>query len=151
MKYQFIAEYQHEYPITAMCRVLEVAVSGYYAWRKRTPSQHSREDAQLAEKVKMAFQANRRVYGSPRVHAELHAQGIYCGKPPSGSFDARARVICPTPTPSNHYHGIREKGAQVAPNLLQRDFHAEAPDQKWVADTTSIWTREGWLFHGRCA
>ena len=44
-----------------------------------------------------------------------------------------------------------EKGAQVAPNLLQRDFYAEAPNQKWVADTTYIWTREGWLFHGRCA
>lgn len=71
MKYQFIAEYQHEYPITLMCRVLEVSVSGDSAWRKRAPSEHSREDTQLAEKVKTAFQANRCVYGSPRVHAEL--------------------------------------------------------------------------------
>ena len=80
MKYQFIAEYQHEYPITAMCRVLEVSVSGYYAWCKRAPSQHKREDAHLAEQVKMAFQANRCVYGSPRVHAELRAQGIHCAR-----------------------------------------------------------------------
>ena len=65
--YQFMAESQQESPITTMCRVLEVSVSGYYAWRKRAPSQHRREDAQLAEKVKMAFQANRCVYGSPRV------------------------------------------------------------------------------------
>ncbi|MFL5702652.1 MAG: IS3 family transposase, partial [Ktedonobacteraceae bacterium] len=71
MKYQFIAEHRHECAITTMCRVLEVSMSGYYAWSKRPPSQHSREDAQLAEKVKMAFQANRRVYGSPRIHAEL--------------------------------------------------------------------------------
>jgi len=56
-----------------MCRVLEVSISGYYAWCKRTPSQHSREDAQLAKKVKTAFEANRCVYGSPRVHAELRA------------------------------------------------------------------------------
>lgn len=145
MKYQFIAEYQHEYPITGMCRVLEVSVGGYYAWRKRTPSQHSREDAQLAEKVKLAFQANRRVYGSPRVHAELHAQGIHCARKrvarlmrEQGLFAQRPRHRTIT-TQS-------EKGAQVAPNLLQRDFHAESPNQKWVADTTYIWTREGWLF-----
>ncbi len=80
MKYHLIAEYQQEYPITTMCRVLEVSVSGYYAWRKRAPSQHHREDAQRASKVKMAFQANRCVYGSSRVHAELHAQGIHCAR-----------------------------------------------------------------------
>jgi hypothetical protein len=75
MKYQFMAEQRHEYPMTIMCRVLEVSVSGYYSWCQRPPSQHSREDARLAEQVKMAFQANRRVDGSPRVHAELQAQG----------------------------------------------------------------------------
>ena len=80
MKYKFIVEYQQEYPIKTMCRVLEVSVSGYYAWCKRAPSQHRREDTQLAEKVKMAFQANRRVYGSPRIHAELQAQGIPCAQ-----------------------------------------------------------------------
>ena len=80
MKYQFIAEHRHEHAITTMCRVLEVSLSGYYAWSKRPPSQHSREDAQLAEQVKTAFQANRRVYGSPRIHAELHAQDIHCAQ-----------------------------------------------------------------------
>jgi transposase InsO family protein len=80
MKYQFIAESQQEYPITTMCHVLEVSVSGYYAWCKRAPSLHSREDAHLAEKVKTAFQDNRCVYGSPRVHAELHAQGLHCAR-----------------------------------------------------------------------
>ena len=80
MKYQFIAEYRQEYPITTMCRVLEVSVSGTYAWCQRTPDRHSREDAQLAEKVKMAFEDNRCVYGSPRVHAELCAQGLHCSR-----------------------------------------------------------------------
>ncbi len=145
MKYQFIAHYQHEYPITTMCRVLDVSVSGYYAWRKRAPSEHSREDAQLVEQVKTAFQANRRVYGSPRVHAELRAQGIHCARKrvarlmrEQGLFAQRPRHRTIT-TKS-------EQGAQVAPNLLQRDFRADAPNQKWVADTTYIWTREGWLF-----
>ena len=80
VKFQFIAEHQQEYPVAAMCRVLEVSVSGYYAWRKREPSLHSREDAELANKIKGAFQSNRCVYGSPRIHAELHAQGIHCAR-----------------------------------------------------------------------
>ena len=120
MKYQFMAEHRHEYPITILCRVLEVSVSGYYAWCQRPPSQHSREDAQLAEKVKMAFQANRRVYGSPRIHAELQAQRIHCARKrvarlmrEQGLFAQRPRHRTST-TKS-------EPGAQVAPNLLQRD------------------------------
>ncbi len=131
--------------MTTMCRVLEVSVSGYYAWRKRAPSLHSREDAQLAEKVKAAFQDNRRVYGSPRVHAELRAQGIPCARKrvarlmrEQGLTASRPRH-CTMTTKS-------ELDAQVAPHLLHRDFSADEPNTKWVADTTSLWTAEGWLF-----
>lgn len=145
MKYQFIAEYQHEYPITVMCRVLEVSVSGYYAWRKRAPSEHSREDAQLAEKVKTAFQANRGVYGSPRVHAELHAQGIHCARKRVARLMREQELFAKRPR-HRTITTKSEPGAQVAPNLLQRDFSADQPDRKWVADTTYIWTTEGWLF-----
>jgi putative transposase len=67
MKYPFMAEHCRHYPVTVMCCVLEVSVSGYYAWRKREPSQHSREDAVLAAKVELAFETNRCVYGSPRI------------------------------------------------------------------------------------
>jgi transposase InsO family protein len=145
MKYQFIAEYRQEYPITTMCRVLSVSVSGYYAWCKRAPSQHSREDAVLAEQVKRAFENNRRVYGSPRVHAELRAQGLHCARKrvarlmrEQGLFAKRPRHRTIT-TQS-------EPDAQVAPNLLQRDFSADEPNRKWVADTTYLWTAEGWLY-----
>ena len=75
-----MAEHHQEYPVATMCRVLEVSVSGYYAWHKRDPSLHSREDAELANKLKGAFQSNRCVYGSPPIHAELHAQGIPCAR-----------------------------------------------------------------------
>lgn len=140
-----MAEHRNEYPITTMCRVLSVCVSGYYAWCKRAPSRHSREDADLAEKVKMAFQANRRVYGSPRVHAELRAQGIACARKRVARLMREQGLFAQRPchrTTTTH----SDKNAQAAPNLLQRDFHAEAPNQKWVSDTTYIWTREGWLF-----
>src|SRR5438876_10384026 len=80
MKYHFIAEYQQEYAITTMCRAVEVSTGRYYAWRKRVSSLQSREDALLAEKVKVAFQDNRCVYGSPCLHAELRAQGFHCAR-----------------------------------------------------------------------
>jgi putative transposase len=145
MKYQFIAQHRHEYAIPLMCRVLEVSVSGYYAWMKRPVSQHSREDAHLAQQVKTIFQANRCVYGSPRVHAELQAQGIKCARKRVARLmrEQRLFVQCPrhrTITTKS------EPGAQVAPNLLQRNFSADRPKTKWVADTTSIWTAEGWLY-----
>jgi putative transposase len=145
MSYQFIAQHRHEYPIPLMCRVLEVSVSGDSAWCKRPASQHSREDAHLAEQVKTAFQDKRGVYGSPRVHAELQAQGISCGGKRVARLmreqGLRARKAAHR-TITTH----SDPQAQVAPKVLARDFHAQKPDTKWVADTTSIWTAEGWLY-----
>jgi transposase InsO family protein len=145
MRYQFIAEHRHEYSITLMCEVLEVSVSGYYAWLKRSSSQHSREDAELAYQVKTVFQANRCVYGSPRVHGELRDQGIRCARKrvarlmrEQARFAKRPRHRTLT-TQSN-------PDAHVAANRLQRDFSADQPNTKWVADTTYIWTTEGWLY-----
>lgn len=145
MRYQFIAEHRYDSPISILCRVLEVSVSGFSAWLKRPPSRHSREDASLTEKVKTVFQTDRGVYGSPRVHAEVQDQGIRCARKrvarlmrEQGLFAKRSRHRS-VPTHS-------EPGAPVAPNLLQRDFTASQPNAKWVADTTDIWTAEGWLY-----
>lgn len=145
MSYQFIAEHRHEYAITLMCRVLEVSVSGYYAWCKRRPSQHSREDARLAEHVKIVFESNRGVYGSPRVHAELYAQGIRCERKRVARL-MRQQGLAARKVAHRTITTQCDPQAQVAPNLLQRDFHAEKPDTKWVADMTYIWTAEGWLY-----
>jgi transposase InsO family protein len=145
MSYPFITEHRQEYAITTMCRVLEVSVSGYYAWCKRTASQHSREDAHLAEQVKTVFQANRGVYGSPRVHAELQAQGIRCGRKRVARL-MREQGLAARKPPHRTITTHSDPEAQVAPNLLQRDFHADKPDTKWVADTTYIWAAEGWLY-----
>jgi transposase InsO family protein len=145
MKYPFIAEHRQEYPITTMCRVLEVSASGYYAWCKRELSQHARSDAQLAEQVKTAFQANRCVYGSPRVHAELQARGIHCARKRVARLMRQQGLFAKRPR-HRTITTQSEPEAQVAPNRLQRDFSADQPNTKWVADTTSIWTAEGWLF-----
>jgi HTH-like domain len=122
-----------------------VSSSGYYAWHNREPSQHNREDAILAAKVEAAFEHNRRVYGSPRIHAELHAEGIACGQKRVVRLMRELGISAQLPkhrTVTTHC----EKGAPVAANLLQRDFHADRPNQKWTTDTTSIWTKVGWLY-----
>jgi len=145
VRYQFIHDHQAEYAITIMCRVLEVSISGYYAWRKRWPSQHSREDAQIAKEIQAAFEANRQVYGSPRIHAELQAHGRHCGRKRIARLMRELQLSALLP----RHHTIttrREKGAEVAENVLQRDFHADEPNHKWVADTRYIWTAEGWLY-----
>ncbi len=85
------------------------------------------------------------MYGSPRVHAELRAQGLYCARKQVARLMREQGLFAHRPQ-HRTITTKSEKGAQVAPNLLQRDFHADSPNQKWVADTTYIWTREGWLF-----
>ena len=128
-----------------MCRVLEVSSSGYYAWCKRLPSQHSRDDAQLAQAIQKAFQSNRQVYGSPRIHAELKDQGKHCARKRVARLMHELGLTARRPS-HRTITTKSEKGVRVAENLLQRDFSADQPNSKWVTDTTYIWTREGWLY-----
>lgn len=145
MKYQFIAEHRHEYPISTMCRVLEVAVSGDSAWLKRPPSRRSQQNTGLGERIVRIYQQNHQVYGSPRIHAVLRAEGHRCGKKRVArlkqelGLSARPRTHRPRTTDSQH-------GQPVAPNLLNREFTAMMPTTKWVAAITAIWTAAGWLY-----
>jgi putative transposase len=109
-----------------MCRVLVVSESGYYAWCKREPSERQRENERLTEQIRQAYEQGRQVYGSPRIHAELRAQGIICGKHRVERLMRQAglravqkrRRVCTT---DSHHSD------PVAPNLLPRDFSAPAP------------------------
>src|SRR5205823_7837306 len=121
--------HSREYPIALMCRALEVSESGYHAWSKREVSKRAQEDQVLAEQIEQIFQANRGVYGSPRIHAELQEQGKRCGRKriarvmqERGISAQRQRVRT---TDSHHSN-------PVAPNLLNRQFSAAAPNTKWV-------------------
>ena len=131
--------------MTVMCSALEISVSGFYAWRKREPSQHSREDAELADKIKTTFQSNRCVYGSPRIHAEMQAQGIHCARKRVARLMQELDLVAKRPR-HRTVTTQSEEGVSVAPNLLHQDFHADQPNQKWTSDTTYIWTQEGWLY-----
>jgi putative transposase len=128
--------------VNRLCQVLEISESGYYAWLKREPSQRKRDDERLGKLIEDAYQNNRQVYGSPRVHAELKEQGVHCGRKRVSRL-MRERGINAKPkrrkmktTDSNHSN-------PVALNRLARDFTADAPNTKWVADITGIPTTEG--------
>lgn len=145
MKFDFIASKEVAFPVAVMCEVLEVSTSGYYASKKRPPPKRVAEDARLAAEVAAAHKGSRGVYGSPRVHRELRAKGVRVGKKrierlmrDKGLRGRRKRRFVHT-TDSRHEHPI-------APNLLERDFHASAPNEAWVGDVTYIPTATGWLF-----
>ena len=145
MKYAFIAAHQHEFPIKRMCEVLCVSESGYYAWRKREPSQRRREDEALGKQIEDAYSKNREVYGSPRIHAELKEQGMHCGRKRVARL-MRERGINAKPRRRKMKTTDSQHNNPVAPNLLNRDFTADVPNTTWVADITGIQTREGWLY-----
>lgn len=146
MKYQFIEGHRDEFPVTRMCTVLQVSASGYYAWHKRPASQREQDNQKLVERIKAIHAESRETYGSPRIHAELIAQDIKCNKKRVERLmrvnDIRAkqhRRRRVKTTDSDH-------NLPVAPNVLNRQFQADAPNQKWVTDITYIPTDEGWLY-----
>jgi transposase InsO family protein len=128
-----------------MCRVLGVSVSGYYDWHKREPSAHEREDGELAKQIHRLFYAKRQVYGSPRIHAQLVAQGIRCSKERVARLMREMELGAGRPR-SRPVGTVRRTGALRAANLLNREFSAPQPNAKWVSDTTYVWTAEGWLY-----
>jgi putative transposase len=145
MKYAFIKHHKEEFPVLRMCQVLEVSESGYYAWLKRGPSARKRVDEELGERIEDAYQKNRQVYGSPRLHAELKEQGVHCGRKRVArlmrerGINAQSKRRRMKTTDSRHEN-------PVAPNILARDFTANDPNTKWVTDITGIETGEGWLY-----
>jgi putative transposase len=128
-----------------MCLVLEVSENGYSNWRKRGKCQRKLKDEFLAERIEDAYHHSKGRYGSPRIHADLKDEGIYCGRKrvarlmQEKSLFARKKRRAGRTTNSNHPF-------PVAPNLLKRDFTADAPNTKWMADLTYIETQEGWLY-----
>jgi len=132
-------------PVATLCTALEVSRAGFYAWRSRPESKRAQEDRRLAVLVRAAHEIGRRTYGSPRVLRELRAQEIHIGRKRimrlMRAEGLRARVVkryrCTT---------MSEHDQPIAPNLLNRNFTAAAPNQAWTGDITYIPTSQGWLF-----
>ena len=146
MRFRFIEDRRADYPVTILCDVLAVSPAGYYAWRSRPESQRSAANRKLVDDIKQVHRDTCGRYGSPRIHAELKAQGRGVSR---GRIERLMR-----------HHGIRAIMARprwvrttdsrhdfpIAPNLLERNFTAAAPNRIWLADITYIETDQGWLY-----
>lgn len=146
MKFCFIDQQLQQFPVEAVCDVLEVSRSGYYAWRSRPRSGQETRREELARKIQAVHQESRRVYGSPRVFKALKAEGeSVCENTVArlmrqqGIRAKTKKKFVPRTTQSLHEQ-------PVAGNLLNREFTADRPNQKWVTDITYIPTDEGWLY-----
>lgn len=146
MKFSWIRECAREYPVRTLCRVLNVKRVSYYAWCKRSVSKRAQSNQQLVPQIRSTFVMSRETYGSPRVHDQLKRNGVVCSENrvarlmrQEGLISVRRRKFRPQTTNSNH-------DQPIAPNLLDQQFNATAPNQRWVGDITYVKTDQGWLY-----
>jgi len=149
VRFEWIHSRRDDYPLSVMCDALGVTRAGYYAWAKRRESPPGPREArrqELASGIRSAHERSRCTYGSPRVYHQLKAEGVsVCENTVAkvmreqGIRSKVKRRFRVRTTDSAHAH-------PVAPNVLGRDFSAEAPDRKWAADVTYVATGQGWLY-----
>jgi transposase InsO family protein len=145
MRFCFIEDHRQAFPVRTMCTALQVSPSGYYSWRDRPDSAREVANRGLADEIRRIHADNRAVYGSPRVHAALRAEGRRVGINRVArlmrrhGIQGRRKRRAPRTTDSKH-------ALPVAPNLLDRQFAATTPNKVWLADITYIPTGEGWLY-----
>ena len=147
-RFAFVSAERANHAVATLCRVVGASVSGFYAWLHAIPALQGRAEAEaeLRGHIGRVFAARRRVYGSPRVHAELRREGRWHARRrvarlmrEMGLSACRGCKRPPRTTDSRH-------DLPVAPNLLERNFVAERPDQVWLADISYLPTDEGWLY-----
>ena len=140
-----MSTHQATYPVRTMCRVLGVSPSGYYAWRARPRSARARANERLLERIREIHKLSDETYGSPRIHAELQDEGQSVGLNRVSRLMRRGGLVGVTRR-RKWRTTKRDKDARPAPDLVQRDFAAEGPDQLWVADITYVPTGSGFLY-----
>jgi putative transposase len=144
VKFGFVAKHRGTWPVLLMCEALGVSRSGFYAWLTRPRCQRSLDDEVLGNQVRQSFLASDRTYGARRVWHDILALGRRCGL---HRIERLMRLQALRARPRRR--GLpQDNGARsvIADNVLDRHFQADAPNQKWVADFTYIWTAEGWLY-----
>ncbi len=146
MKFGFIAKHRGIWPVAWLCAALGVSRSGFHGWLGRPPSARSRSDEALAAKVRASFTASERTYGARRVWHDVLAEGVSCGLHRIERL-MRAQALRARPRRRRRPPDLGERpDAAIAANVLDRAFAAAAPNRKWIADFTYIWTAEGWLY-----
>lgn len=145
MRFRLIDAKKAALPIGRICALLDVSVSGYYAWRRRGPSQRRLDDMIFLAHIRARFAASNGTYGSPRMHVDLCEDGLTIGRHRTArlmrdnALKANQKRRFKKTTDSNH-------GGSIAANLLDQDFTCDGPDRKWGVDISYVWTAEGWLY-----
>lgn len=145
MRFALVDQAKKEFPVHRLCRVLGVSQSGYFAWKDRPASKRQHADMVMLAHVRSAFALSNGTYGSPRMTRELQDDGLAIGRRRTArlmrenGLRARQKRRFKRTTDSEH-------GWPIAPNIIDQDFTATAPDQKWGVDISYVWTREGWLY-----
>ncbi len=144
-RYVFMQEHAVQWSIKEMAKILDVSRSGYYRFTHAQPCARLQDDNRLLINIKIIHMESRQTYGSPRVHAELCEEGETCSRKRVAKIMRQAGIVAKMKR--RFKLTIRVNPAAIpAPNLLQQDFTAQKPDQRWVADFTYVSTREGWLY-----
>lgn len=145
MRFAFVEEHRHQLPVNRLCHIMDVNPRGYRAWRSRPASQRQRTDMVLLAHIREQFTLSLGSYGRPRMTEELKDLGLDVGHRRVGrlmrenGISVKRNKKFKATTDSNHRFNI-------APNLLNRDFAADRPNQKWAGDISYVWTQEGWLY-----
>lgn len=146
MRFVFVRDHRETFRVVSMCRMLDVSRSGFYAWLGRDEAPRDREDNRLVPLIRAIYDDHRFVYGAPRIHKALQRSGETCSRKRVARIMRRMGIRSKATrrfrirtTNSKHDHPI-------APDLLQRNFSATAPNRAWVSDITYIGTEEGWLY-----
>jgi len=145
-RFAFIDREKAHHDVTVLCRLLKVSRSGFYGWLSRPRSPRTLADEVLTEQIRETFNANRQVYGAPRIHTELAADGVHVGRKRVARLMKAADIVGCHRRKRSFSITKQNPKAQVAPDLVDRKFIATAPNQLWVADVTYVPTVQGWLY-----
>jgi putative transposase len=149
MRFALIDEAKKDFPVDRLCTTLGVSPSGYFAWGRRPACRRQQGDMIMLAHVRSSFALSNGTYGSPRMTRELQEQSAHWGFTigrrrtarlmRENGLQARQKRRFKRTTDSEH-------AFPIAPNVIDQDFAATGPNQKWGADISYIWTREGWLY-----
>jgi putative transposase len=146
MRFRFVAKHRGVWPVTWICEVLDVSPSGFYSWLRRPPSARACYDEALMTDIRRSFADSAGTYGLRRVWPDLQDWGHVVGRERVARLMRRLRLVAQPKKRRRPVDQGERRESAIAPNTLAREFTATAPDQKWVADFTQIWTRQGWLY-----
>ena len=145
MKFGFVAKHRSIWPVAWLCEALGVSRSGFHAWLGRRPCARAQTDEALVPTIRASFTASARTYGARRVWRDVLETGVSCGLHKIERL-MRANALRARPRRRGLPKDEGERSAVVAPNVLDRQFVADQPNRKWIADFTYVWTAEGWLY-----